>query len=188
MNLQFAAWNIRGMTNTSKQDEVKLLISENNLKMCAVIETRLIKKVVNSVCNNVFGNWDWVSNSVDSSKGCRIAVGWDPHSISANLLASNAQVMHFEVTIIRENKKFFISIIYGDNEAKERVKLWSNLINHMAVIDNKPWVILGDFNVIRYADEHSLGVVDKNHGVSEFRNCIDMIGMEDLAKNGFFFT
>ena len=97
MNIKIASWNIRGMTDTSKQDEVKMLISENNLSMCAVIETRLIKKVVKKVCDNVYGNWTWVSNSVESCKGCRIVVGWDTGVIEASLIASMGQVMHFEV-------------------------------------------------------------------------------------------
>ena len=176
MNIKLAAWNIRGLTCTSKHDEVKLLISENSLCMCAIIETRLIKKVVDSVCSNVFGNWEWVSNSVESSKGCRIAVGWDANCVNASLLSSSGQVMHFEVLVINENKKFFVSFIYGDNDAKDRVKLWNKLNEHLAIMENKPWVILGDFNVVRYADEHSLGVVDNNHGVNEFRKCIDFFG------------
>ena len=61
MVVNIASWNIRGMTDTSKHDEVKLLISENSLSMCGIIETRLNNKVVNTVCNEVFGNWNWDS-------------------------------------------------------------------------------------------------------------------------------
>ena len=188
MSIKVAAWNIRGLTHSTKQDEVKLLISENHLNMCAVIETRLIKKMVKPVCDNVFGNWNWVSNSVDSAKGCRIVVGWDSNIIEAELITSLGQVMHFKVKVIEDKRVFYVSFIYGDNEAKDRLRLWSNLNDHLTVIGSKPWVILGDFNVIRYADEHSLGVVDNNHGVKEFRECIDQLDMEDLAMNGLFFT
>ena len=95
--------------------------------------------------------------------------------------------MHFEVKVIQDKRKFFVSFIYGDNEAKDRLKLWENLKDHMVITDNKPWVLLGDFNVIMYADEHSNGVVDNNHGVKEFRNCMESLDMEDLAMSGFFF-
>ncbi|GJT17099.1 hypothetical protein Tco_0875805 [Tanacetum coccineum] len=53
------------MTDTSTQDEVKLLIYENRLSMCAVIETSLNKKIVNSACDDVFESWYWLTNSVD---------------------------------------------------------------------------------------------------------------------------
>lgn len=188
MNIKIATWNVRGLTNTSKQDEVKLLISENNLNMCAIIETRLIKKMVKPVCENIFGNWSWATNSTECNKGCRIAVGWESEFVEATLLSSIGQVMHFEVKIFNDKRKFFVSFIYGDNDAKDRFKLWDSLIDHMAVTSSKPWVILGDFNVIMYANEHSNGVVDNNHGVKEFRKCMESLDMEDLVMNGFFFT
>ena len=55
----------------------------------------------------------------------------------------------------------------------------------MAITVSKPWVILRDFNVIMYADEHFNGVVDNNHGVKEFRNCMEKLDMEDLVMKGF---
>ena len=167
---------------------MKLLISKNKLNMCAIVETRLIKKVVKPVCDNVFGNWSWVSNSSDSNKGCRLAVGWDCDVIEATLLSSVGQVMHFEVKVIKDKRKFFISFIYGENDARDRIRLWDNLKEHLVFTDSSPWVILGDFNVIMYADEHSNGVVDNNHGVKEFRKCMESLDMEDLAMSGLFFT
>ncbi|GJU08699.1 RNA-directed DNA polymerase, eukaryota, reverse transcriptase zinc-binding domain protein, partial [Tanacetum coccineum] len=156
--------------------------------MCVVVETRLKKKMVNKACENVFRLWNWVSNATDCNKGCRLAVGWDNNVIDANLLASHDQVMHFEVRIINDKRKFFISFIYRENEPKNRLKLWEYLSDHMKVVDNHPWVIMGDFNVIMYADEHSKGSIDNYHGVKEFRGCMEHLNMEDLAMNGFFLT
>ena len=41
---------------------------------------------------------------------------------------------------------------------------------------------------IWYADEHSKGTVDKNHGVEEFRNCTEQLDMDDIVMNGIFFS
>ncbi|GJR07444.1 zinc knuckle CX2CX4HX4C containing protein [Tanacetum coccineum] len=139
------------------QDEIKLLISKNELCMLAVIETRLIKKVVKPVCDNIFGHWNYYTNSVDSNKGCKIAVGWDQDSIDAVLLSSSDQVMHFEVKLLHDKRSFFISFIYGENKPRDRLKLWDNL-----------------------------SVADVYKGVREFRSCIDQLDMEDLAMNDMF--
>ena len=53
MGIKIASWNIRGMSETSKQDEDRNLIISNGIGMCGIIETRLNKKVVNSVCVNI---------------------------------------------------------------------------------------------------------------------------------------
>ncbi|GJU24761.1 RNA-directed DNA polymerase, eukaryota, reverse transcriptase zinc-binding domain protein [Tanacetum coccineum] len=72
------------------------------------------------------------SNLLDSSRGCRIAVRWDPFIM---------------VSIISCQKEMFISFIYGENDHKDRVALWNNLRAHNEAIEEYPWVILGDFNL-----------------------------------------
>ncbi|GJV95335.1 RNA-directed DNA polymerase, eukaryota, reverse transcriptase zinc-binding domain protein [Tanacetum coccineum] len=118
-------------------------------------ETQLRKKFVNPVCNELFGTWPWVSNTVDSSKGCRIAVGWDPFVLSARLISQIDQVMHFEVSFLHNQMKVFVSYIYGENTVKGRRLLWKNLVDHKALAGNSPWVLLGDFNVSRTFEECS---------------------------------
>ncbi|GJZ78914.1 RNA-directed DNA polymerase, eukaryota, reverse transcriptase zinc-binding domain protein, partial [Tanacetum coccineum] len=68
-------WNIRGLSQTSKEDEVKLFIREECLSMCAIVETRLRKKSDNTVCERLIAGWAWTSNAVESRKGCIIIVG-----------------------------------------------------------------------------------------------------------------
>ena len=75
MTIKIVAWNIRGMSTTSKQDEIKMLINENDLSMCVVVETQFNKKVVTKVCDRIFRRWSLLSNTTDSNKGCRIVVG-----------------------------------------------------------------------------------------------------------------
>ncbi|GKC32324.1 RNA-directed DNA polymerase, eukaryota, reverse transcriptase zinc-binding domain protein [Tanacetum coccineum] len=177
------------MANMVRNDDaIKFLISENKLNMCAIIETRLKEKIVNSVCDSVFWNWLWLNNSMDSNKGCRIVVGWDSNVIEATLLSSSDQTMHFEVKLIQDKKRFYISFIYGENEGKDRLKLWENLCDHLLVTNGEPWAILGDFNAILSPDEHSKGIANVSHGIREFRSCIESLDMEDLAMNGLFFT
>ncbi|GKC79545.1 RNA-directed DNA polymerase, eukaryota, reverse transcriptase zinc-binding domain protein [Tanacetum coccineum] len=115
-----------GMTATSKQDKVKLLIRESNL--------------------------------LDSSRGRRIAVGWDPFILNATLLFQSDQVMYFLVSIISCQKEMFISFIYGENDPKDRVALWNNLRSHNEAIGESPWI-------------------------QDFRRCIEVLDMEDLSMN-----
>ncbi|GKE62092.1 RNA-directed DNA polymerase, eukaryota, reverse transcriptase zinc-binding domain protein [Tanacetum coccineum] len=53
MIVKIGCWNIRGLLQTSKEDEVKLFIREECLSMCAIVETRLRKKSVNTVCERL---------------------------------------------------------------------------------------------------------------------------------------
>ncbi|GJZ43290.1 RNA-directed DNA polymerase, eukaryota, reverse transcriptase zinc-binding domain protein [Tanacetum coccineum] len=57
-----------------QENDVKSLIRDERINMIAIIETQVRKKFVNPVCNDLFRSWSWVSNVVDSRKGCRILV------------------------------------------------------------------------------------------------------------------
>ena len=83
MVVRIASWNVKGMCNTLKKTEVKRFIRENSVSFIGVIETQLRKNFVNNVCGDVFDIWEWVTNFVDSAKGCRIVVGWDPLVMNA---------------------------------------------------------------------------------------------------------
>ena len=136
--INIASWNVKGICDTLRQDEVKSVIRINNIVMCGILETQLRKKFVNNVCNEVFGGWSWVSNSVDSPKRCRIVVGWDPNVIKALLLSQTSQVMHFLVSVKNSSLSMYVSYIYGDNRVKERLYLWDSLNDHNVVVGNCP--------------------------------------------------
>ncbi|GJR22245.1 hypothetical protein Tco_0970772 [Tanacetum coccineum] len=78
----------------------------------------------------------------------RIALEFAPEfvydSIDAVLLSSSDQVMHFEVKLLHDKRSFFVSFIYGENEPRDRLKLWDNLSEHMGLVNSRPWTMLGD--------------------------------------------
>ena len=98
--------------------------------MCGIIETRLNKKVVSLVCVNISSRWNWESNSVESSKGCRIIVGRDPNIFNAYVISKSDQVVHLLVTATGNDKPIYVSFIYGENDVKTRINLWKNLDDH----------------------------------------------------------
>nr|GFC57376.1 hypothetical protein [Tanacetum cinerariifolium] len=150
--------------------EVKSLISDNRISLFAIIESQLRKKSVTPVCNALFGSWSWVSNIVNSRKGCRIIVGWDPFMLRARLISKIDQVMHFEVTILHNQLKLFVFCIYAHDAVKDRRTLWKNLIDHKILASNSPWVLLGDFNVSLSFDESSNCFNTRDKGMMDLKN------------------
>ncbi|GJR19680.1 putative ribonuclease H-like domain-containing protein [Tanacetum coccineum] len=59
---------------------------------------------------------------------------------------------------------------------------------HKRVSNNHPWALLGDLNVTLNVDEHSSGGSFVNEEMQEFKDCINLIEMEDIRSTGFFYT
>ncbi|GJY49503.1 RNA-directed DNA polymerase, eukaryota, reverse transcriptase zinc-binding domain protein, partial [Tanacetum coccineum] len=114
-------------------------------------ETRLKGDKVKKIGERLFGRWNWYDNSIECSRGCRILVGWDSEKIQC-------------------------SIISG----KLMKKLWNDLNIYKAMINDGPYVIIGDLNVSLNLDDHSEGISSMTQDMEEFKECISDIKMEDI--------
>ncbi|GJV98361.1 RNA-directed DNA polymerase, eukaryota, reverse transcriptase zinc-binding domain protein [Tanacetum coccineum] len=96
--------------------------------------------------------------------------------------------MHFEINFINDHRKQFVSFVYAKNSEKDRKPLWKNLADHCLVVNNEPWVVLGDFNVTLNVDEssNSFGVIDKDMDV--FRKVLFDLCLDDIISYGMFYT
>ncbi|XP_044505748.1 uncharacterized protein LOC123225703 [Mangifera indica] len=92
--------------------------------------------------------------------------------------------MHCEVRLVKENTSIGLTIVYGSNNPMERKFLWRNLINKSHMMQNFPWIILGDFNTIRDPQEKVGGATWGNYYCEDLRNCIREAELDDLRFMG----
>ncbi|GJR14466.1 RNA-directed DNA polymerase, eukaryota, reverse transcriptase zinc-binding domain protein [Tanacetum coccineum] len=113
--------------------------------------------------------WKWTSNGSICSKGSRIILGWNDDIVDVMIMAQTNQVMHVQINIRADNKSLFCSFIYADNYYVDRHALWNNLTAHASLMRDKPWALLGDFNVALNLEDHSCGGYEPNIAIREFK-------------------
>ncbi|GJW02174.1 RNA-directed DNA polymerase, eukaryota, reverse transcriptase zinc-binding domain protein [Tanacetum coccineum] len=178
-----------GLCNASdKQKEVKKLILEEGLQACAIIETHVKHKNIKKTCENVYGNWEYTTNSEDNNKGCRIMLGWNENVIQTWVISKSKQYMLVLMETMDHKSKFYCSVIYASNSGVERKKLWRDLEVQKTVTAGYPWVILGDFNVTLQTGEHSSGSSTLTGDMIDFQECVNNIELDDLHCEGFYYT
>ncbi|GJT29394.1 RNA-directed DNA polymerase, eukaryota, reverse transcriptase zinc-binding domain protein, partial [Tanacetum coccineum] len=133
------------------------------------------------------GKWKWTSNEMACSKGSRIILGWNPDIVNVVIILFNDQVMHACI-VFKAEKELFCSFIYAHNRYIQRRDLWNNLSIHKRYIRNRPWCILGDFNVSLSADESSAGSSFINTGMRDFQECVEDMEVADVNSTGLKFT
>ncbi|XP_071703868.1 uncharacterized protein [Rutidosis leptorrhynchoides] len=188
MNFKVACWNIRGMCHKDKQDELKDFIKEENVSVCAILETHLKPTNIDKACNYVFGRWSWVSNIGLSSNSCRIVLGWDNTKVNLMVIQVARQVILCLIETVDKCSKFYCSFIYASNSGSERNLLWNELLVHATIAQHQPWLLVGDFNVTRNVNEHSAGCSHMTEEMIRFNKCICDIEVEDLGSTSFYFT
>ncbi|GAA0165576.1 hypothetical protein LIER_40009 [Lithospermum erythrorhizon] len=79
-------------------------------------------------------------------------------------------------------------IVYGSKNREERKTLWTSLKQAKAHVSFLPWVMGGDFNVIRASSE-SMGRGSPNYGtIDEFNSCIRETELVEHSRVGGAFS
>ncbi|GJW83315.1 hypothetical protein Tco_0156460 [Tanacetum coccineum] len=91
--------------------------------------------IVYDTCRKVCTRWKWTSNGGLCTKGDCIV----------------------PIILVGEIVTIFCRFIYADNYYVDRRALWNNLAVHGSFMQDKPWVLLGDFNAALNLEDHSCG-------------------------------
>lgn len=115
-------------------------------------------------------------------------MGWDPNVVDVMLISMTGQVIHAQVILKDDNKVIFCSFVYAHNSFIQRRILWQNLGLHKAFVHDRPWCILGDFNVALHLDDRFMGSSNIDIAMCEFSECVDSIELNDVKSVGMHFT
>ncbi|XP_021996030.1 uncharacterized protein LOC110893223 [Helianthus annuus] len=120
--------------------------------------------------------------------GTRIILGWDPAVVEVMVLFQATQVMHLQVVFKLDRRMIFCSVVYAANYYISRRELWNQLRMHKALVNNAPWVIMGDFNSALNLEDKSFGISNVSPGMRDFKECVEDIEMFDVKRVGMHFT
>nr|XP_043629994.1 uncharacterized protein LOC122601294 [Erigeron canadensis] len=152
------------------------------------METHVDMSNVFDVCNRVCNKWNCLSNGNVCSKGERIILGWNTDVVDIMLLSQSDQVVHVQVLFKSDNKSLFCSFIYVDNHYKNRRLLWSDLEKHKLFVRDRPWALLGDFNLALFLEDKVFGSSSITISMREFKECLDSIEVFDENCFGCRYT
>ena len=81
--------------------------------------------------------------------------------------------------------QFNVSFVYGHNTAGERLSLWNAI---RSLTGNLPWLLLGDFNGVRFMNEKVGDDINWPPYMADFNACCNEALLEDLRATGFHLT
>lgn len=70
-----------------------------------------------------------------------------------NTIHLKAQVLSCEIQLVQGGLSCFHSFVYGLNKGVERKVLWQDLCAVKRIVGASPWLISGDFNVVKSVQE-----------------------------------
>ncbi|XP_074315490.1 uncharacterized protein LOC141651689 [Silene latifolia] len=181
--IRLGVWNVRGLNSDTKQKDIKWFLHQNDVDLFGLLETRVKPVSLNRIANNVCYNWNYITNT-SMHIGGRIWVLWRDGRITLDVIDMEAQYIHTKIKVKHTNQEFTATFIYGFNKIEERVPLWNALVR---LTVNGPWIVLGDFNNVMYANER-LGKLVRDDEMLPFQSTVSTCDLHDLKTTGAFFT
>ncbi|GKE59473.1 3-ketoacyl-CoA synthase 11-like protein, partial [Tanacetum coccineum] len=177
-----------GLNRAPKESEVRQVVNENHLSVCAILESHVNLSMLSKVRSKVFWSWDWTSNASLCLQGCRIILGWNLDVVSVMVSSQPNQAIHAKIVHKNTLKVLFCSFIYAGNVPSVRRHLWAELGIHKNVVRNMSWILMGDFNVALNMEDIYAGSSRMNPTMCEFKDCVANIEVMVLKSSGIHFT
>lgn len=119
---------------------------------------------------SVLRDWRFEVN-YDFSELEKIWVLWHP-SVAVTVISKSLQMMTCLVLFPAATISVAVSFVYASTFEEDRRALWSEIImmSQDQQLHGVPWSIMGDFNQIVDASEHSNGIVRSRRGVREIKD------------------
>ncbi|XP_021756192.1 uncharacterized protein LOC110721363 [Chenopodium quinoa] len=112
-------WNVRGMNKSGKLCDVLWILRHHNMGLFGLLETKVKVKIFGKVFENFGREWSVITNHPVSNSS-RVWIVWLPSIFTISSCKVDVQFVHVCVTHNALRRKFWLTMVYGLNTAKER--------------------------------------------------------------------
>ena len=118
----------------------------------------------------------------------RIWVFWNPEVLDVSEVLVIDQLIHVEVTIIQKQTKIMVSFVYDLHSRSQQAELWQSISHLSGLVGRVPWILLGDFNMVRKPKEREGGNLSWFDALEDCDRCCSENLLEDLRYTGHHLT
>ena len=126
--MKLISWNIRGLNNPHKQDNIKNIIRDNKLDIVLIQETKMLKDEIEGLL--VFKGGKIIGNDLDGASG-GMAVYWNDKCIARELIYENRNMMNIIFTNSKDGSTWVLTNVYTPNTKWGRKTLWEKVVKKM---------------------------------------------------------
>ncbi|KAK1305982.1 hypothetical protein QJS10_CPA10g01592 [Acorus calamus] len=136
-----------------------------------------------SVANKISGDFKFTANYSSNPMG-RICILWDSLAVHVEPQVQTDQLIHSCITVLHSGLQFYMTSVYASNAEIDRCHLWDDLTSIARLSMDKPWLIGGDLNEVRYTNEKIGGRPPSLRRLKKFNRFISTCNVQDMKAVG----
>ncbi|XP_026438068.1 uncharacterized protein LOC113336633 [Papaver somniferum] len=186
MKTNIISWNVNGLLDITKRDSLQVLLRMWKPDIICLQETH-VKGWKRHQVKQLWGanNFNYVAlDSIGRSGG--IIIIWNTNTINVIDFLLGAFSISVRCNYINDDFVWMLTSVYGPVHDFEKDQFWDEL-RDMRTIWDDPWVLSGDFNCTRFANERSEPQVI-TRSMRRFASLVRNHQLMDLPLVGSHFT
>lgn len=184
--MNWCTWNVRGLNNPCKLVEVKKFISQNNLAMVALLESRVKQANCVKVRKKFGSSLKWEDNYDYSERG-RIWLAWDPSKVVVSVTQKSSQLIHGLIIDKSSGLLMYFTAVYDLHTVEIRKPLWQDLLQLNGVII-APWCVMGNFNAISVVEDRLNRAAVNSNETYDFTQLLSTADLGECKSTGHFYS
>ena len=177
------SWNCRGLGNPQTEEELVTLVRNKGPMLIFLMETKVEKSVLVRIGRKMQYNNCFEVPCHNTGGG--LALFW---ATDSNVDVQSFSDNHIDAIIDHGvDDAWRFTGFYEDPETANQENSWS-MLRRLSTRFTLPWVCIGDFNEILYADEKQGWLDRPERQMLGFRDALDFCRLKDLGYTGYAFT
>lgn len=146
-------WNCRGISNSNTRNRFWEFVNKHRPQIICLIETKADVDRCHHFCKRLSKDWNWAALLAQGMPG-GLMIFWKNGLGPYHPLALSHNIIHLVISSTPLDG-WILSIVYNSQVLSGQVKVWEELskLSKLWV----PWLMVGDYNVIRSEAEHRGG-------------------------------
>lgn len=179
-------WNCQGLRSPLTIPHLKDIKKSYNPDVMLLVETKNVDSLVQDLARDLGYKNFFVIPAKGSSGGA--AFFWND-GVGLSFLG-NPSLYNTDMCIQEGTNTFWLSYIYGNPVVKYRNRQWHSIISseNAGYLENKPRLMLGDFNDIKTGKEKPGGLTRSVTSLSPFNRMLSALRLHDIKTIGGKFT
>ncbi|KAK1316156.1 hypothetical protein QJS10_CPA05g01918 [Acorus calamus] len=172
-------WNVRSAKGSEKQLDLSRFLKTHNPAIVSLLETKLDTTSLQALEKKL----NFLNSSFLSSDG-RICILWNKDLVDVTVVGHSTQHVHCKVLCKKTQLILHSTTVYASNIFSEHLMLWRTLCSLSSGLNASPWVVGGDFNVVRFSSEKVGGRPVHARRLHKFNSCLEHSSLQDLKAYG----
>lgn len=123
------------------------MVNRLKIQLICILETHVKGEKAERIKETILPGWGFIANYELHHLG-RIWVCWNQNDLKVDVISKSVQEISCKISANKEDMEWVLSFVYGANKGVDRKYLWSKFQGVKAIVNDGPWLLGGDFNVV----------------------------------------